>query len=152
MSTTFRRSLATLAAATVVAAAAPAHAAQDFGPGVSDAAQRSSATRTDERALTAPKGVEQRLPHPGLSQEAAAASAEERLPAPDHVVRDARGEFARSAGEPAARIVTVDVGPAPSGLDWTAVGLGAGGGVALIALTAGGLLITRRSRGTRLAG
>ena len=64
------------------------------------------------------------------------------------VATDLRADAARAAAEPPVP-VSVDVqAPAADGLDWTSVGLGAGGGLVAV-LTAGGVVLVAR-RGVRV--
>ena len=71
-----------------------------------------------------------------------------REAATDVLPGDLRGDAARAAAEPRAPVVVDIPPPAGDGLDWTSVGLGAGGGIALLAIGAGGVvLITRRGPG-----
>jgi hypothetical protein len=62
---------------------------------------------------------------------------------------DLRGEAARAAAEPPAAAPLAVASPAADGLDWTSVGLGAGGGLVLAAMTAGGVVMMGR-RGVRV--
>jgi hypothetical protein len=64
-------------------------------------------------------------------------------------VADRRGDAARAAGE-ARTPVVIDVRPpVADGIDWTSVGLGAGGGLALAAISAGGVVLVSAARPRR---
>jgi hypothetical protein len=155
-----RKHLAVVGAVTMaVAAAAPADArladpvvggtqtASTFSPGLSDAAQSGykphpAAPATDLRGEAARAAAE---PAADLRGEAARAAAEPATPA---------GEGARAAAEPAtprgaAPVAVSAPAAADDGLDWASVGLGAGGGIVLAAMTAGGVVLATR-RGVRL--
>jgi hypothetical protein len=133
-----RKHLAVVGVVTMsMAAAAPASArladtvpagtrpAVTFAPGMSDAAQ--SGYKPHPAARVA-------LP-PDLRGEAARAAAE---PA-------ASGGTAAAAQPAAAATAPTAVTPADDGLEWSSVGLGAGGGILLAAMAAGGVvLVTRR--------
>jgi len=99
-------------------------------------------------ASAAPAAARPVVPFPPGTSDAAQGGYESPPPAGTAVATDLRGEFARAAAEPPVP-VTVDVqAPAADGLDWTSVGLGAGGGLVAV-LTAGGVVLMAR-RGVRV--
>ena len=142
-----------------------------FAPGMSDAAQSGYKPHPVARVALPPdlRGEAARAAAdpqgPDLRGEAARAAANPQAP-------DLRGEAARAAANPqapdlrgeAARAAADPQGPAPAahapvaapaaagpddGLDWTSLGLGAGGGLVLAAMTAGGVVLSTR-RGLRV--
>ena len=110
-------------AATVSAGPALARPADTFAPGTSDAAQSGRTAQGDLR---------------GDAARAAAERPSEAVPG------DLRGDAARTAAEPRVPVVVDVEAPVAEGLDWTSIGLGAGGGIALLAIGAGGVVLIRR--------
>jgi hypothetical protein len=125
-----------LVGATATAGPALARPADTFAPGTSDAAQ--SGRTADDTTASGPLD--------DLRGDAARASAEPRSEA---VSGDLRGDAARAATEPRVPVVVEVQPPAGDGLDWTSIGLGAGGGIALLAIGAGGVVLISR-RGPRV--
>ena len=137
-----------LVGATATAGPALAQAADTFAPGTSDAAQSGRTAQRDLRGDAARAAAEPPSEAvPGdLRGDAALAAGE---PLSDAVAGDLRGDAARSATEPRVPVVVDVQPPAGDGLDWTSIGLGAGGGIALMAIGAGGVVLISR-RGPRV--
>ena len=137
-----------LVGATATAGPALAQTADTFAPGTSDAAQSG---RTGSGTCAATPPARPRSPPseavPGdLRGDAALAAGEPRS---EVTPGDLRGDAARAATEPRVPVVVDVQPPAGDGLDWTSIGLGAGGGIALMAIGAGGVVLISR-RGPRV--
>ena len=148
-----RKQLTVVTALAVVAASAAPVAARPvvpFPPGTSDAAQAGyesppaagTTVATDLRGDAAREGAATAVAT-DLRGDAA------REGAATVVATDLRGDAARAAAEPPVPVSVAVQAPAADGLDWTSVGLGAGGGI-VAALTAGGVVLVAR-RGVRVS-
>ena len=99
-------------------------------------------------ASAAPAAASPDVPFSPGASDAAQGGYESPPAAGTAMATDLRGEFARGAAEPPVPASVEVRAPAADGLDWTSVGLGAGGGLVAV-LTAGGIVLIAR-RGVRV--